>query len=360
MSIEKDLKREGIEVITQIDETIANHISKNIARRIYESFPDYEFTQEDIYRKLTKLTMYRAKMVEGMAEANYFYKNTSIYFNQHIDYEDIEEFAIHECIHYLQEVKDEQNNLLRLGLCTYHHKKPTGLALNEAAVQYTSSIIIGVDADYEKYYNIALYTPSPSYYPVECSLLNEILYFIDKDILFKSTLFSNDNFKNEIIKMSSEKTYNKILTLFDNILKYEEEIIKLNNKIFMYEDGDKKIDNINKKVAIYKEKIASSYIKAQNIIIKDFFDYEYSNVSNLEELEKFRHRLSNFRSIIGTTENYTYFDDYCAEMMNKLEHKCNVLENGGVETAIAKKHRNVIIEMFRKIFSKKSREFKSN
>ena len=61
--------------------------------------------------------MYKAKMPEGMAEANYFYKNTSIYFNEHIQDEDLEEFAIHECIHYLQEVKDKRNYLRRMGLC---------------------------------------------------------------------------------------------------------------------------------------------------------------------------------------------------------------------------------------------------
>ena len=136
MNIEKVLKKEGIEVTNKIDETIAEHISKNIARRIFETFPDYGFTQEDLYNRLKKLTMYRAKMIDGMAEANYFYKNTSIYFNEHIDYEDIEEFAIHECLHFLQEIKDEKNNLIKLGLCTYFHNKPSGLAINEAAVQF--------------------------------------------------------------------------------------------------------------------------------------------------------------------------------------------------------------------------------
>ena len=43
-----------------------------------------------------------------MSEANYFYKNTSIYFNEKIDIADIEEFAVHECIHYIQEIKDKK------------------------------------------------------------------------------------------------------------------------------------------------------------------------------------------------------------------------------------------------------------
>ena len=353
MSIQKDLKKEKIDVTLQIDKATSNHIVTNISRRIAEAFPNYEFTQDSIYEKLSKLTMYKAKMTEGMAEANYFYKNTSIYFNEHINYEDLEEFAIHECIHCLQEIKDERNKLLKLGLCNYSINKPTGLALNEAAVQYTSSYIIGVKADFEKYFGITLYTPSPSYYPLECSLLNEILYFTGDDNLFKSTLFSNDDFKNEIIKMSSENTYNKIQNLFDKILKMEENIIKLSNKISFLEDGDSRIDKLNNKINDLKSKIALDYISTQNIIIKNFFDYEFNQISNLEELEKFRRRLYKFSNIIGATPDYKFFDNYYVETMNKLEHKCNILENGGIETALAPNRINLFITFMKKLLSLK-------
>ena len=70
-----------------------------------------------------------------------------------------------------------------MGLCNYKNKKPAASGLNEAAVQYISSRIIGIEPDFEKYYNITLYTPSPSYYPLECSLLNEILYFTGSSII---------------------------------------------------------------------------------------------------------------------------------------------------------------------------------
>ena len=92
MSIQKELEKEGIEVIGKLDSLITNDIIKDISRRIIETFPDFEFTNKELCEKLSKLTMYRAKMQEGMAEANYFYKNTSIYFNEHIEYEDLSEF----------------------------------------------------------------------------------------------------------------------------------------------------------------------------------------------------------------------------------------------------------------------------
>ena len=105
MSIKNELKKEGIGVITKLDPLISNDICKNVSRRFVESFPDYDFTQEKIYKKLSEITMYRAKMIDGMAEANYYYKDSSIYFNESIEYSEIEEFAIHECIHHLQKIQ---------------------------------------------------------------------------------------------------------------------------------------------------------------------------------------------------------------------------------------------------------------
>ena len=354
MSIQKELKKEGIEIITKLDALISNHIVKNVSRRIVETFPNFEITQEEICEKLSHITMYRAKMIEGMAEANYYYKDSSIYFNENIDYSDIEEFAIHECIHHIQKIQDNNGKLLKLGLCTYNNLKPTGLALNEAAVQFTSCIVIGVDSDFEKFYGISLVTPSPSYYPLECSLLNQLIFFTGNDILFKSTLFSTDDFKNKIIEMTSEKTYKKILVLLDSILKYEEKIVILNNKAFSLKDGDSKADSINKKIETLKEKIATNYIKTQNTIIKEFFEYEFNKISNLEELEQYRHKLSEFSELIGTTEDYTFFDNYYIETMNRLEHKCNVLENGGYETALSKKRSNPILAFLQRLFKFRS------
>lgn len=350
MSIQNDLKKEGIEVINKLDTLISNDICKSVSRRIIETFPDYDFSQEQIYNKLQEITMYRAQMPDGIAEANYYYKNSSIYFNNNIEYSDLEEFAIHECIHHIQKIQDENENLVRLGLSTYKNLTPSALALNEAAVQLTSCIIIGVEPDFEKYYGISLYTPSPSYYPLECSLINQIIFFTGKDVLFKSTLFSTDEFKNKIIEMTSENIYKKIVTCFDKILQYEKRIVTLNNKMLSLEDGSQKIDNINKKIDSLKKRISTNYIKIQNIIIKEFFEYEISNISTLEDIENCKQKITNFGEIIGIVDNYTFFDNFYKETMNRLDHKRNIIENGGTETALNVKHINIFKILFKKIF----------
>ena len=45
--------------------------------------------------------------------------------------------AMHECIHFIQEFRDTNNNLVKLGL--YNPSSNTGLAINEAAVQLMAS-----------------------------------------------------------------------------------------------------------------------------------------------------------------------------------------------------------------------------
>ena len=231
MSVESDLKKDGIVVTQKLDTLTINSIARNISLKICKTFPQYGLNQNELFIKLSRLNMYKAKIPEGMAEANYFYKNTSIYFNEHIADEDLEEFAVHECIHYLQEVKDKRNYLLRMGLCDYTEFKIYGLGLNEAAVQLMASKINGFPKEYVKYFGINFETISPSYYPLECQLVSQMAYLIGEDVLFESTLRSNDNFKIKFSESTSPKTFMAIQNAIDDILNNEENIIKLNNKI---------------------------------------------------------------------------------------------------------------------------------
>ena len=268
-------------------------------------------------------------MPEGTLEASYCYKNSSIYFNSCISNEDLEEFAIHECLHYLQEVKNNKNQLIKMGLSNYHTFKTIGTGINEAAVQYISAKIIGIKPEYEKYYNINLFTPSPSYYPVECALLNELVFFIGEDILFKSTYFSTDDFKDAIIAQTSKQVYNKIIKAFDDILRYEETIIKNTNF-----EVEKSSNISHKNIEECRFNITNTFVQTQNLIIESFFNSKFNNIENLEQLENFRRQITKFEKIVAKTDNNNFFNDFYIQMMNKLEHKSNIFESGTFETAL--------------------------
>jgi len=355
MSIESDLKKDGIKVISKLDTLVVNNIARNIARKIVATFPELNFNETDLFIKLDRINMYTASMPDGMAEANYFYKNSSIYFNNKIDFEDLEEFAIHECIHHIQEVKTRRNKLIRMGLCSFNTLSPIGMGINEAAVQLITAKIIGIEPDFVKYYGIELQSSSPSYYPMECHLLEQMAFISGYDVLYESTFNSNDNFKNSFISATSEKVFFAVQGAIDSILGYEEQISKLANKFSDENQSDKSCKNINKKISILKEKISLTFMRTQNLIISSYFDKEFSKITNLEELDNYRRKLENFKCLVCTSDGYFFFDNYYIEKMCALEHKCNILENGGIETAVLPKKTNKLLgfcEKFKNFFLK--------
>ena len=351
MSIESDLRKDGIEVTEKLDTLKINSIARNVSMKLCDTFPQFNLNQNELFIKLSRLNMYKAKMPEGMAEANYFYKNTSIYFNEHIQDEDLEEFAIHECIHYLQEVKDKRNYLLRMGLCDYTEFKIYGLGLNEAAVQLMASKVNGIPKEYVKYFGISFQTASPSYYPLECCLVNQLAYIVGENVLFESTLNSNDNFKEQFANLTSPKAFMAIQSAIDDILNSEEEIIKLNNKIATIDDRNRKVDGMLEKIDELKSEISLTFMRTQNLIISSYFDASFNSISNLEEVENYRRKLYNFKDCLGCMEGYTFFNDYYVNKMMELEKKYNSIENGEVETAIKviTKKENIFVSIFKAI-----------
>lgn len=351
MSVESDLKKDGIEIVEKLDTLTINSIARNISTRLCETFPDFGLRQDELFIKLSRLDMFTAKMPDGMAEANYFYKNSSIYFNVHIPPEEREEFAIHECIHYLQEIKDKRNYLIRMGLCDYTEFKIYGLGLNEAAVQLMASKVIGIPKDFVKYFGIQFTTSSPSYYPLECCLVEQLVYLFGEDLLFKSTLNSDDTFKRAFIEATSAKTFLAIENAIDDILYREEDIIKLNNKIAQIDDRNKKVDNMLQKIDELKNEILLTFMRTQNLILSSYFDHAFEKISDLQEIEEYRKKLYHFKDYLGVAEGYTFFNNYYVEKMAQLEHKYTVLENGGNEIAIdfQNKQLSKIRLFFRKI-----------
>ena len=365
MSIESDLKKDGIESLRKLDTLKRNSIAKAVSTRLCKTFPDYNLDQNELFITLSKLNMYIAKIPEGMAEANYFYKNSSIYFNEHVDFDDLEDFAIHECIHYIQEVKDKKNYLIKMGLCDYTEFKIYGLGLNEAAVQLMSSKVLGTKKEYVKYFNVAFETNSPSYYPLECCLVNQLAYLTGEDILFDSTINSNDNFKKKFIELTSYKAFMKIQNSIDNILFDEEKIIKINNKIVQIDDRNKKVDHMIKKINCLKNNITSNFINTQNLIISSYFDKAFYSINSLEDIENYRRKLYNFKNYLGATDGYTYFNDYYVNKMMDLEEKYNLLENIKTDDSlylIPKKQSKILtfLKYIRSIFFKNKLDQTSN
>lgn len=326
MSTNSRLKKEGIEIVEQLDTLKVNTIAISIASKLCLAFPEHNLNKSELFTSLSRINMYIAKMPEDSAGAKYFYKNNSIYFNKEYDLDEMAKLAMHECIHYIQEFRDANNNLVKMGLynCTFN----SGLGINEAAVQLMASEANMCPSTSETYYNVSLNTISPNYYPLECALVNQMAYFTGTYPLFHSTLNSNDVFKNTFILKSNKRAYNTIVKNIDLLLAYENDLNYFASEL-QYANKVSEIKLLNKLIASKKDSITSIFFKTQNLIIESCFISEFNNIRNLEDVKEYKNKLYNFKNIMGSNENYTFYNEFYRKIMESLEEKKEQIEQFG-------------------------------
>ena len=326
MSTNSRLKKEGIEIAEQLDTLKVNTIAISIASKLCLAFPEHNLNKSELFTSLSRINMYIAKMPDDSAGAKYFYKNNSIYFNKEYDLDKMAKLAMHECIHYIQEFRDANNNLVKMGLynCTFN----SGLGINEAAVQLMASEANMCPSTSETYYNVSLNTISPNYYPLECALVNQMAYFTGTYPLFHSTLNSNDIFKNTFILKSNKRAYNTIVKNIDLLLAYENDLNYFASEL-QYANKVSEIKLLNKLIASKKDSITSIFFKTQNLIIESCFISEFNNIRNLEDVKEYKNKLYNFKNIMGSNENYTFYNEFYRKIMESLEKKKEQIEQFG-------------------------------
>ena len=79
--------------------------------------------------------------------------------------------------------EDQKGKLTKLGL--YDLTQETGLAINEAAVQLLASRTSRTSTfDTVTYYGMSFVSESPEYYPLECALLSQMMFFTGDEPLY--------------------------------------------------------------------------------------------------------------------------------------------------------------------------------
>lgn len=320
------LKKEGIEVIEQLDTMKVNTIAINVASKLCLAFPEHNLSKSDLFESLSRLNMFIAKMPADSSGAKYFYKDNSIYFNETFDINEMSTLAVHECLHCIQELRDSNNNLSKMGL--YNPSYNTGLAINEAAVQLMASEANMMDITNETYYGISINTISPNYYPLQCALLNQIAYFTGTYPLYHSTLNSNDVFKNTFTLKSDKKTYSIIIKNFDKLLSLENDLNFYASEL-QYVDKVSSIKLLNTLIDKNKKDITSTFFKTQNLIIEKCFKNEFNSIRNLNDIKEFNKKIYNFKNVIGFSDEYTFYNEFYRNMMNAIEEKREYIEKYG-------------------------------
>ena len=153
-------------------------------------------------------------------------------------------------------------------------------------------------------------------------------YFTGTYPLFHSTLNSNDVFKNTFILKSNKRAYNTIVKNIDLLLAYENDLNYFASEL-QYANKVSEIKLLNKLIASKKDSITSIFFKTQNLIIESCFISEFNNIRNLEDVKEYKNKLYNFKNIMGSNENYTFYNEFYRKIMESLEKKKEQIEQFG-------------------------------
>lgn len=348
MNIQEEIKKEGIEVINELSSSTVNSISSKVTKSLQNAFPEKSLNTKEISSTLQRLKMYVAKLPDGCS-AKYFYKNQSIYFSEKNSLTKINDLMVHECIHYLQEITDKKGRVVRLGFCDFTDSYFPGTGLNEAAVQLLASTCVKKKSENVTYFGMNFNTISPNYYPLETTLANQLNYIVGDNLLFDSTLNSNDNFKNKFISLTSKKVYRKVFDNLDILYDKQEYINELNAYNIANADKEKKIQSNCKKIENTKNEIRSIFFETQNLIFSSYFDNAINLVYSKETLEEYRNKLYELRNFLATAEGYTFYSKYYIIKMAELEIKQE--NNFGLNTALIVYKKDISKRFFGKLKS---------
>ncbi len=325
MSFNSNLKKEGIQIIEKLDAEKVNKIAINVASKLCLAFPEHNLKRNELFESISSLSMYISKMPQDSSGAKYFYKDNSIYFNEIFDIEEMSKLAVHECIHFIQSSNNTTKSS-RMGL--YDSFSNCGLGLNEASVQLMASEANFSEETSETYFGVSINTISPDYYPLECSLVNELAYFTGTYPLYHSTLNGNDIFKNTLILKIGQKAYNTVVKNLDKLLLLENDLNYLILEL-QYADKVNSIKLLNNLINKNKQEIMSLFFKTQNLIIEKCFKNEFNNIRNLDDLIAFNQKLYNFKNIMGYSDDYTFYNEFYRKMMNLVQEKRGYIEQYG-------------------------------
>ena len=342
MNVEKKLEKLGITTIREFTQREIRYIAEEVTELLVKAFPVLEDDYNNLLIRLLNCKMYFANINESksISNVNYIYENRSIYFDEKINLDNISDKIIHECIHYIQDIRNEKGKLKKMGLCGFEELSTYGLGINEGAVQYIASKAVGNTLTITKKAGIILKTVSPNYYPFLTNLIHQVVYVMGEDIIVKGTINCNEKFEEEFLNTFEERA-STIIKMFDKI-------IDLLNK------SNEETQEENKQ--LFNTEIANEYIETQNTIMKTYFDKICNRLTTIEEVDFYIEKFLNYKPLLGVVEETRFslnddYEQYKEQILKKFDKRIMEISKESSKNTLSIIYNNRLFRFFKKIFS---------
>lgn len=330
MSVKPNHKLNGIRNAVEISAKDRHTISKKAIDLIYPVVSEFNISKEMLFNSLGKSNMYLADF-DDMSMGKYDYTTNSIYFSNELDITNLDSSVIHEILHFFQAELTENNFLVRMGLFepSKLFRSEKGLGLNEASVQYLSSIIAKEVPDHVRYYELELVTPSSNYYPLETAIVRQMCFFTGTYPLFFSTLFSTDLFEKTFKTITSEDNYNYIEKKLTEIVHLQEKLSNIYSHIHTHNQAESKKISVLNNITNLKNKLRETVLDVQKIIYTSAFANELDKVETVQDIVNIQTLISNFENYIISYENDYSFEQFKDKISVELNNKLALIEAYG-------------------------------
>lgn len=172
-----------------------------------------------------------------------------------------------------------------------------------------------------KYFDISLSTNTPMYYPLECALVRQMAYVVGEDVLFDSTIHSNNNFRDEYISLTSEKEFFTIQKNIDLLVETQGSLEELYNALEDVGIDENFVNKIAKEIDIKKARIKELFLNTQKLILTSYFDNSINLAYTAKAIENYRNKLYLFKNLIGYYQYDNFYNEYYVNKMMELEKR---------------------------------------
>ena len=330
MDKEKILKANGIQNIEELNITDIQSLAVKFSNDFTAKFPCHDISKEIIANSISKAKMFKADFDDN-SYGKYLYENNEIYFNKDINIENPDSTIYHELIHYIQSNFSKNGKLLKMGFFSPKSlfKKEENLGLNEASVQYIASYMKSNEYTYVKYYGLEFATISEKYYPLETTLISQLLFFTGQYSLVNSSILCNDIFKETVSNIISEDNLKQISLNLDKILTSQKYLSSKYSYLANTELEENDKINLLNIIKEEKDKLRNLIISTQKIIYENSFNYHLNNIENFNDILDMQTRLNFFEDYLIKTKDDFSFEQFKDKVMIELKNKFELIEAYG-------------------------------